>query len=790
MYIPKISEIKENITGLQNKFIINSQFEKSKIISDYILRLETIFNSKSANIDYLYKFILIIIQLARSPLMNVVDVDLLKERFEERYIRLDEKRIIKNKKFELKDIKIETTVEFEPVNYNSDSSEYENSDEGLNISLEEENNNKKIQNEDVKNLQNIDKNKNFVLHKLENYGKIKKFDVNYKFDLLNLILKNTKYFSLFDVETLNFRNNESFSEDKIFKNENEKTYFFNSLKLENQINLNSRISLNKISDNSKKLYNFYLNKIEENDFKYKNSFAFTNIYKSENITKIKNNNENFIYIDSDNLLISLLNNLISWKEPLQNNIQTKNLEEIFKNIICLDLDKNLQNCIISDLEKISQKIFYLKNFDNLIKENNIISSVVNDLNHYIAEINKCFEFILISYLKLALFQKGKLNNPLEIFIKDKDYLFDNKNKDKKNFMSFFFSNIFDDKDNKNSEEINKKIYDKTNFENFSNNLKTILIKNKNEFYSSKNSNFNVFTRVVQEYHNYSMIKYIDYNFLQEKNFTINNLFSKDYEREFDKKKFTLLNFYNDMKNLYEEKIDYIILICENLIKIKLELDNINSYKPYLFLKELIDFIYLTTKKIVSYSNKFKVLLSTEILFVVIFSYLKIILEFIINGNLIDNNNEFFLDHIFTKGENSKVIFYFNEKFKNFDWFNSFKIKSYSLYEIEGGCVPEIFKIDSINFKILETGKSIFLIRNLKNLSKINFDMLINLESLELNQIKNLLNKEIYKIVEIEGILEYNYNFYEFFIQKKFKEDNFIRNSEIENENQYYDLKTF
>ena len=396
MYIPKISEIKENITGLQNKFIINSQFEKSKIISDYILRLETIFNSKSANIDYLYKFILIIIQLARSPLMNVVDVDLLKERFEERYIRLDEKRIIKNKKFELKDIKIETTVEFEPVNYNSDSSEYENSDEGLNISLEEENNNKKIQNEDVKNLQNIDKNKNFVLHKLENYGKIKKFDVNYKFDLLNLILKNTKYFSLFDVETLNFRNNESFSEDKIFKNENEKTYFFNSLKLENQINLNSRISLNKISDNSKKLYNFYLNKIEENDFKYKNSFAFTNIYKSENITKIKNNNENFIYIDSDNLLISLLNNLISWKEPLQNNIQTKNLEEIFKNIICLDLDKNLQNCIISDLEKISQKIFYLKNFDNLIKENNIICSVVNDLNNYIAEINKCFEFILIS----------------------------------------------------------------------------------------------------------------------------------------------------------------------------------------------------------------------------------------------------------------------------------------------------------------------------------------------------------------------------------------------------------
>jgi hypothetical protein len=47
------------------------------------------------------------------------------------------------------------------------------------------------------------------------------------------------------------------------------------------------------------------------------------------------------------------------------------------------------------------------------------------------------------------------------------------------------------------------------------------------------------------------------------------------------------------------------------------------------------------------------------------------------------------------------------KFQKFNWIESFKIKSFSYRGDEGACVPMIFMIDNLHFKILET-KNIFI----------------------------------------------------------------------------------
>jgi len=844
MYIPKISEIKEIINGLYEKFSINSQSEKANLIRDYIIRLETIFNDKNANFNYLYKFILIVIKSARSPLMTTVNIDLLKEKFEERHIRIDAKKILRNRNFDMKDIKMEISVKFDPVNYASESSE----DEFLNENNFIKKNNiyniieKNFENLAFKNQSFIEENKDkiqsknvkdtiSVIKKIQEYKKnVDFFNGKYNIKLFNLIIRETKYNS-FIKEFLTNDNLPLNEEDINVKKEN-KMIFHNLLKLEKQININYNISKDKLEKFTEQLYEFYLHKIKEENFQYKNSFAFSNILNEnfkkkivkkntifninrnvdQNLNNIfydeffietNNNNktENFIFVDSNYLLISVLNHMILGKDKNnndpKNSLQQKSFDEYFENFYCLDLDKNIQNQIIYDLNKFNEKVLYLKNIDKLIKENKLSSYVIYELVNFTQEISKCIEIIFNSYLKIAFWQNGKMKNPMEIFIFNGDFLFnqksfnkygDNKNqfKEKSSSEDLIDSNIFhvtnhhyfdsnnkcvnneeSDYINNNKKDLRFKIYN-NKYKIFMKNLFEFLDQLKKENLSKTyKTNKQYFQRIVEEYHNINIIKYLDWNYS-----SLNQNFKVD-ENEFNpNKKLTLLNLRDDLVNFYQEKLDYLIFISDNMLNIKFELDKTNNFKPYLFIKEFFDFLYLTTKQTIMNQNKIIILLATELFFSVLFSYLDIIQVFILNGNLIDTFNEFFLDHIFTKKEDTKIVFNFNEKFKNFDWFNSFKIKSYSLFDIEGGCVPEIFKNEQVNFKILETGKSVFLIKNLRSLEKINFDIDIELETRKMKEIRTIIYEEIYKIINLDFIRDQNFKFYYYFISKKFREDNF------------------
>ena len=86
-YIPRKSEVMNNFEGLIEKLELNNQMEKTKLLQNYINRLQTIYENKSpSKKDNLYSYINLIIKLAHSPLKTRVNLDYLKEQFENRYL--------------------------------------------------------------------------------------------------------------------------------------------------------------------------------------------------------------------------------------------------------------------------------------------------------------------------------------------------------------------------------------------------------------------------------------------------------------------------------------------------------------------------------------------------------------------------------------------------------------------------------------------------------------------------------------------------------------------------------
>ena len=190
----------------------------------------------------------------------------------------------------------------------------------------------------------------------------------------------------------------------------------------------------------------------------------------------------------------------------------------------------------------------------------------------------------------------------------------------------------------------------------------------------------------------------------------------------NKNKFTLMRFIN----LYEEQfvpiIKYFSLIINYLFKTITKNNSSNKSKNYIVNKYVLDTLY--------YFAKSERKLYSEILIHLLDTYVKFIYEFILNGNIIDINNEFFIDHvnINSSKENPKIktIFFFDEKYKINDWVNSFKIRSFTVDGQEYACVPKPFMINNIHFKILETGKTTFLLKNIKVIdfySELNKDIL-------------------------------------------------------------------
>ena len=227
--------------------------------------------------------------------------------------------------------------------------------------------------------------------------------------------------------------------------------------------------------------------------------------------------------------------------------------------------------------------------------------------------------------------------------------------------------------------------------------------------------------------------------LKSKYHFLNNLINSSNEYIqyllFKKYKFTIIRFLV----FYQENIhpieEYFSFLLKYIISTKENIKEEKKITNCLLDKYIIDMMYKRS----NYENE----LYSEIFIYIMEVYVKFIYEFIINGNLLDVYNEFFIDHIFTKKDDKKIIFNYNERFKIINWIECFKIKSFQLNNKEVACVPLPFMLNNIHFKILETGKITFLIKNLNVINysdEFNKELFFN-DNNNINFINDYFNKK-------------------------------------------------
>ena len=240
------------------------------------------------------------------------------------------------------------------------------------------------------------------------------------------------------------------------------------------------------------------------------------------------------------------------------------------------------------------------------------------------------------------------------------------------------------------------------------------------------------------------------NFMNNSNFDfISNFFQKIKKiivKILEKKeKFTIMKFINFYNKFLTPLIDFCLLLSKKIISTKNKLISLNKFSNSILIKFFIDDLYNLTKNHVDFH--------IEIFISIIDTYSKFIYEFILNGNLIDVNNEFFIDHLLARRDKKKIIFCFNEKFQIFNWVDCFKIKSFCIgKDNEGACVPLAFMIGDVHFKILETAKTTFLMKNLNVINyfeDLNRNLLYGSTEREKEKIPNEIVKTEEKKIENE-----------------------------------------
>ena len=150
-------------------------------------------------------------------------------------------------------------------------------------------------------------------------------------------------------------------------------------------------------------------------------------------------------------------------------------------------------------------------------------------------------------------------------------------------------------------------------------------------------------------------------------------------------------------------VNYFVLICKSVIQMK---ENTNNNNNAVLVKRILDGMY----RMAWGANEE---MHIEVFMMLCEEYAKFVYEFIVNGNLLDVWNECFFEHAKVKQAKKKIVFCFDERFKIFNWVDSFKIKSYvNEHGVDAACVPIAFMLGNIHFKILETAKTMFLMKNL------------------------------------------------------------------------------
>ena len=144
----------------------------------------------------------------------------------------------------------------------------------------------------------------------------------------------------------------------------------------------------------------------------------------------------------------------------------------------------------------------------------------------------------------------------------------------------------------------------------------------------------------------------------------------------NKNKFSLMRFMTIYQQQFEPIIKYFCTILNYLFKVITKFSSSKKNHNYIVNKYIIDTLY--------YYSKSERKLYSEIFIHLMDAYVKLIYEFMLNGNLIDIDDEFFIDNVNLKFSNEsqklKSIFFFDKNFIIKDWIDCFKIRSFSFKE--------------------------------------------------------------------------------------------------------------
>ena len=359
-YVPRKNEVLNNFEGLIEKLELNNQTEKTKLLQNYLNRLQTIYDNKSPiNKDNLFSYINMIIKLAHSPLKTRVNLDLLKEQFESRYLANKFGGYDINTEYynKVNEIEAPNPVEIPEVDYNektpsiSEEEEEENSNNNINTSNNENENDIIMNNENNVNKNIIYENKSITYLPFTYEGQKEKGIVN---DLLEYLYKaKTKLF-----------------EDKNYFNKMPKI-FFNYM-----LTVNTRLNDNLIAK--------------------------------------------YDQVSSDFILFRILNIFIEDNKSDIASITKENFINKFFSINAYDISNELLKNIVSDVYKRRKEIYFLRKIKNNFEKANIHSLITDKLIYLITQFINVHDNVISLFIKLFYIQKGQIEKDYydKIFIND------------------------------------------------------------------------------------------------------------------------------------------------------------------------------------------------------------------------------------------------------------------------------------------------------------------------------------------------------------------------------------
>ena len=396
-YISRKNDVINRVEGLKEKLELNNQNEKSELLQNYINRLQTIYENKTpVQKDNLYSYINLIIRLAYSPLKTRVNIEYLKEQFENRYLSNKYGGYDINKDYydKMNQIEIVKTVEIPEVDYNEKTpsiSEDEEDNENSKIELDDSDKNISVKNE------NMDVNINVINKKNE----IMKLDFTYEGQKEKGIVDNL-------IEYLYKAKSKLFVEKDYF-NKMPKV-FFNYM-----LAANTRLTDNLIAKYEQVSSDFIL-------------FRVLNIlieeYKTDDASNTKENfiNQFFDINTTDipnNLLKDILSGIykrrkqISSLRKIRMNFDKAGIHSLMsdKLVFLINQFLNVHDNVISLFQKVMyiqkgqiekdyfDKIFINESFKTKL---NFLDSIIDYINYYVYNeiiINKC-KFTLMRFMNI------------------------------------------------------------------------------------------------------------------------------------------------------------------------------------------------------------------------------------------------------------------------------------------------------------------------------------------------------------------------------------------------------